>query len=344
MTPVAGKKKINLALQGGGAHGAFTWGVIDAILEDGRVEIEGLSGTSAGSMNAVIFAYGMLKGPEGARKALHDFWKEVSDAGRAYSPAQQLPLEKLLFGHRLEYSIANHWFKMMVHSFSPYQLNPLNLNPLKAIVLKSVDFKELHEKSQTKLWLTATNVRTGRARVFATDELSADVVMASACMPNLFQAVKIDGEYYWDGGFMGNPVLYPLIYDTESPDIVIVHINPIERADIPMTSEEISNRVHEISFNTALIKELRAVYFVHNLMEKGWIKDEYRDQMKNVLIHSIRSDKALEDQSIASKVSADWGFLKMLRDRGRACAQEWLTENFAHLNERSSVDFAKEFL
>lgn len=338
------KKRINLALQGGGAHGAFTWGVIDELLADGRLEIEGISGTSAGSMNAVVYAYGMIQGPEGARQALHDFWRAISLAGKHYSPIQQMPWEKAVFGHKLEYTMAAHWLRMITHTFSPYQLNPLNFSPLRQVLETAVDFSVLEQKSKTKLWLAATNVRTGKARVFSTEEVTADVVLASACLPFLFQAVEIDGEHYWDGGYMGNPVLYPLIYDTESRDIVIVHINPIERPGPPKTAEDIFNRINEISFNTSLIKELRAIYFVQTMIQNDWIKEEHRSKLKDVLVHSIRSDHALSDLSIMTKFSSDWDFLLMLRNRGRSHARQWLDANFVHLNECSSVDLKKEFL
>jgi NTE family protein len=337
-------KTVNLALQGGGAHGAFAWGVLDYLLEDGRLDVEGISGTSAGSMNAVVYAYGVIGGRDAAREKLHQFWKATSDAGEKFSPLKQMPWEKFMHGWKLENSVANHMFKAMTHAFSPYQLNPTNWNPLREVLEATVDFEKLDRESKTKLFIATTNVRTGKARVFNTDEVTADVVLASACLPYLFQAVCIEGEYYWDGGFMGNPVLYPLISDTVSRDIVIVHINPIERAGPPTSSDEIFNRINEISFNTALIKELRAVYFVQNLMDKGWIKDEFKDQLKQVLLHSVRADTAMSDLSVTTKLSSDWQFLTMLRDRGRTYAAEWLDRNFDHLNVRSSVDLRREFL
>jgi NTE family protein len=342
--PAKGKKSINLALQGGGAHGAFAWGVIDKFLEDGRIEIEGVSGTSAGSMNAVVFAYGMLRGPEGARQALHDFWKAISEAGARYSPVKQMPWEKMMHGFNLDQSWASEMFKMVTHSFSPYQLNPMNFNPLREVLEAQVDFDELDRSQQTKLFLSATNVRTGKVRVFNTNEITADVVLASACLPYLFQAVEIAGEYYWDGGYMGNPVLYPLFYHTDSRDVVIVHINPIERPGPPTMSNDIFNRINEITFNSSLIKELRSVFFVQKLIDQGWIKDEFKEQLKYVLIHSIRADNALSDLSVSSKFANDWGFLTMLRDRGRAYASSWLDNHFHDLGVRSSVDLKKEFL
>lgn len=184
-----GVKSINLALQGGGAHGAFAWGVIDKFLEDGRIEIEGVSGTSAGSMNAVVFAYGMLRGPDGARQALHDFWKAISEAGARYSPVKQMPWEKMMHGWNLDQSWASEMFKMVTHSFSPYQLNPMNFNPLREVLEAQVDFEELDRSQKTKLFLSATNVRTGKVKVFNTNEITPDVVLASACLPYLFQAV-----------------------------------------------------------------------------------------------------------------------------------------------------------
>ena len=337
------KKKINLALQGGGAHGAFAWGVLDKFLEDGRVEIEGISGTSAGSMNAAVFAYGMIKGPEGARAALNKFWKEISDAGQKYGMIKLSPIEKMM-GVKLEDASMTKVAKMIQSNFSPYQLNPMDFNPLREVLENCVDFEELEKHSKTKLFLTATNVRTGKARVFDAPEVTADVVLASACLPFLFKAVEINGENYWDGGYMGNPVLYPLIYNTESRDIVIVHINPVERNTLPTTAEEIANRVNEITFNTSLIKELRAIHFVQKILDQNWIKDEHKKKFKYVLMHSIRADVAMSDLSVTSKLSSDWEFLTMLRDRGRAYATDWLKHNFAHLNVRSSVDLEKEFL
>jgi len=191
------RKKVSLALQGGGAHGAFAWGVMDKILEDGRLEIEGLSGTSAGSMNAAVAAYGLIKGPEGAREALHQFWHSISKAGERYSPLQQTPWEKFFHGWKIEHSMANQMFKFMSHTLSPYQINPQNFNPLKDVLEACVDFEELEKHSKTKLFITATNVRTGKARVFDAPEVTAQVCLASACLPYLFQAVEIEGEHYW---------------------------------------------------------------------------------------------------------------------------------------------------
>jgi NTE family protein len=336
---------VNLALQGGGSHGAFAWGVLDHFLADGRIEIEGLSGTSAGSMNAVVYAYGnFVGGVDGARQALHDFWQGVSAASGQWSRVSRSPWDAILGSRAGDNAIAFQAFKAMTAAFSPYQLNPWNLNPLRDLLVKHVDFEALHACRRTKLFLSATNVRTGKAKVFTTPEITADVVMASACLPFLFQAVEIGGEHYWDGGYMGNPVLYPLFYATESRDVIIVHINPIERPGVPTLPHEIDDRVNEISFNSSLIKELRAVAFVQKLLDDDWLKEEHRDKLKHVLIHSVRADKALADLSVGSKFEVDWGFLTGLRDRGRATAAEWLDRNFDAIGVRQSVDLRAEFL
>jgi len=313
---------------------------MDKFLEDGRIEIEGVSGTSAGSMNAVVYAYGKLRGNDSAREALHDFWKAISDAGQRFA-MPRMPWD--IGGHKD--NPLQDLVKSMMSVISPYQSNPLNWNPLREVLEKHVDFEELdRNQGTTKLFICATNVRTGKVKIFHTPEVTADAVLASACLPQVFQAVEIEGEHYWDGGYMGNPVLYPLFYYTKSRDVVILHINPIERPGPPKSSADISNRLNEITFNSSLIKEMRAVYFVQKLLDDGWIKDEFRDKLKYVLIHSVRADNALSDLSASSKMSSDWKFLTMLRDRGRALAGEWLEHNYDHLGVRSTVDLKKEFL
>jgi NTE family protein len=233
----------------------------------------------------------------------------------------------------------------MMSMFSPYQLNPMNYNPLREVLERQVDFEELNKHQDvTKLFICATNVRTGKVKIFDTRQVTPDVILASACLPQVFQAVEIDGEHYWDGGYMGNPVLYPLFYYTDSRDVVILHINPIERPGPPRTAGDIANRLNEITFNSSLIKELRAVAFVQKLLDDGWIKDEFRDRLKYVLIHSVRADQAMSDLNAASKMNSDWRFITMLRDRGRELAGQWLEENFDHIGQRSSVDLRKEFL
>ena len=343
-------KPINLALQGGGAHGAFAWGVMDKLIEDGRLVIDGISGTSAGSMNAVVYAYGRtIGGADGAREALEKFWKAVSDAGQRFSIVKQVFRNPFSFGFKNIFASADaspsfEAMKFVTDSFSPYQLNPTNWNPLLNLLNEQVDFDRLNQCRETKLFLSATNVRSGKVRVFNTHEITAAAVMASSCLPHLFQAVEVDGEHYWDGGYMGNPSLFPLFYNTTAGDVLIVHINPIERDNIPHTSTEIYDRVNEVTFNSSLIKELRSVAFVQKLLDEGWLKDEYRDQLRYVRIHSLRADKALADLNAASKFFSEWDFLTMLRDRGRDYAQQWLEENFDDVGFRSTVDLRAEFL
>ncbi len=343
MNPREGKKKINVALQGAGAHGAFAWGVLDKFLEDDRVEIEGISSTSAGSMNAAVYAFGVMKGNAFAREALHHFWKSISDVGQSYGMVKLTPIEKLM-GVKIEHAVSTALSKMLIGILPPHIINPTNFNPMRQILGEAIDFEELNKNAKTKLFFTATNVRSGRTEVFDSSTISIDVILAGSCFPHLSNAVEIDSEHYWDGSFMGNPVLYPLIYSCDSRDILVVHNNPIERPGVPTSADDIANRVSEITFNTSLIKELRAIYFVQQMQNQGWIKDEFKDKLKHVFIHSLRADAAMMDLSVASRFSYDWDFLMMLRDRGRSFAANWLTKNFDHLNVRSSVDLAKEFM
>lgn len=338
------RKKINLALQGGGAHGAYAWGILDVLLEDGRLDIEAITATSAGTMNACALAYGLMQGGrEKARETLHDFWWNVHKAGQRYNPVQKMPWENML-SWNMDNSIGYFLFDTFTRTFSPYQTNPLNLNPLRDVLAETVDFDALRKCDVTKLFISTTHVETGKVRVFPTDKLTLDVAMASACLPFLFKAVEIDGEHYWDGGYMGNPALYPLFYHTSSRDILIVHINPMEREELPTSAPDIMNRMNEISFNSSLLKEMRAIAFVKKLIEKDMLKDEYKDKFKDILLHSIRADKTMCDLSVASKFSSDWEFLTYLRDRGRDVMTKWLKKNYDDINKRSSVDLNKEFL
>lgn len=340
-------KTVNLALQGGGAHGAFTWGVLDALLEDGRVDFEGVCGTSAGAMNAVVLAHGWLRnGRDGARDALARFWDDIAAEGAIWSPVRP-PADALAWfgvdagtGVAMTHAILETWTRL----FSPYQFNPWDFNPLRRILERHVDFEALAAPRCQKLFICATNVRTGKVRIFANEEVSVDALLASACLPQLFKAVEIDGEAYWDGGYMGNPALYPLFYQTRSADIVVVHVNPIHRDAIPKTPAEIANRVNEISFNSSLLREMRAIAFAAKLVDEGWLKDEYKDRVRHMLMHSIRDDTVMGDIGIASKLNPDRGFLHGLRDHGRRVAQAWLTRHYDDLGHRDSVDLHTEFL
>jgi NTE family protein len=340
----SGVKKINLALQGGGSHGAVTWGVADRLLEDERIEIDAISGSSAGAVNAVACAYGLHQGGNaGAREALDALWKNISDAGKLYSPVQANPFPDNAAGTDMMNAFSYQMFDMVTRTFSPYQLNPFDVNPLKDILDRTIDFGSLRHCKVTKLFISATNVRTGKVHIFETKDITSDVIRASACLPFLFKAVEIDGEHYWDGGYMGNPVLFPFFYESKSSDVVIVHVNPIERDTVPTTAPEIMNRVNEISFNSSLLRELRAVDFVHRLLEEGWLKEGYNNRLRDIRIHSIRSDEALVDYDITSKFRTDWDFLNELKEQGRDIAGLWLDENFDKIGERSSVNLREMF-
>jgi len=334
-------KTINLALQGGGAHGAYAWGVLDRLLEDDRLGFEGISACSAGAMNATVLAYGLTEGGrEGAKVALANFWRRISHSA-LFSPLQPTMLDRLLHNHALESSPAFVALDLTTRLLSPYQFNPLNYNPLRGILEQSVDFERLRSNCAVKLSLSATNVCTGKVKVFESRELSADHVLASACLPFLFQAVEIDGERYWDGGYMGNPALFPLIYGCDSADIVVVHINPLARCTEPRTAAEILNRINEISFNSSLMREMRAIAFVTSLIDDGRIKD---GALKRVLIHAIEADEFMRELSVSSKLNPDWEFLTHLHDVGRETADRWITDNFDRLNVESSVDIRARYL
>jgi NTE family protein len=337
----AGLKSINLALQGGGAHGAFTWGVLDRLVEEERLGFDGISATSAGAMNAAVFAYGLSEGGRaGAKKALANFWRRVSHAA-AFGPLQPTALDRLFGNKALEWSPNFILFDLLSRVLSPYQFNPLNYNPLRDVLAESVDFEKLRMTCcPVKLFLSATNVRTGKVRVFGNDEVDLEAVLASACLPFLFQAVEIDGDPYWDGGYMGNPCIYPLIYDCDSTDVLIVHINPLERKHMPHTAAEILNRINEISFNSSLMREMRAISFVTKLIDSG----EIRSNMKRMLIHSISANEVMNELGHTSKLNADWEFLVTLRDTGRAHAERWLAEHFDRLGRDSTVDIRATYL
>lgn len=343
----ATQKSVNLALQGGGAHGAFCWGILDYLLEDGRLLFEGVSATSAGAANAVVLAQGLLNNNyEEARTTLHDFWKNISAKGIPYSafkpiPSVGFPSLSNIDTYSLDNSLLYYTFDTMTKVMSPYQFNPFNMNPLRKALEESVNFDEVRQKSTLKLFLCATNVETCKIRIFNNQDITVDSVLASACLPFLFQTVEIDGEHFWDGGFIGNPPIFPIIYNCTSQDVVIVHINPINRKGVPKTVTEILNRVNEISFNSSLMREMRAISFVSKLIENKTIA---ADKMKKMFIHSVRSDDEMVTHSVSSKMNTDWKFLTYLRDKGRIVAQTWLDENYDKIGKTSSIDIDKEFL
>jgi NTE family protein len=315
------KKQVALALQGGGAHGAFTWGVLDKLLEDGRLEFEAISGTSAGAMNAVVMADGFMRnGNQGARERLRHFWKAISD-GAKFTPIQRAPLDILMGNWTLDTSPGYNFFDWLSKFVSPYELNPLNFNPLKDVLEETVDFKRVRACEKPLVFVSCTNVETGRVKVFKRDTISADVIMASACLPYVFQAVEIDGVPYWDGGYMGNPVLFPFHDSTKTLDYVIVQTNPVFRKGAPRTAREIMNRVNEISFNASLLQELRSIDFARRLIDEGKLDPAV---YKRINIHIISNDRELAPLGASSKFNAEWAFLEHLFEVGRATAATWL--------------------
>lgn len=324
---------IDLALQGGGSHGAFTWGVLDRLLEEHDLVIEAVSGTSAGAMNAAVMAAGYAaSGPVGAREALEGFWRKVSEAA-AWSPLKRNPMDVLLGRWSLDHSPAYMVLDVMGRLFSPYDLPFGAPNPLEKVLADSIDFARL-ATAPIKVFITATNVRTGRPRVFRNAELSADVLLASACLPSMFRAVEIDGDAYWDGGYSGNPTMTPLVRECVSDDTILVAINPVERPGIPKSARDINNRLNEVSFNAVLLKELRMMALLRQVASPGNAEAAHWSRMR---IHLISSPKMVELGS-SSKLNAEWAFLCMLRDEGRSAADVFLAQHGADVGRRSTLD------
>ncbi|MCP5449537.1 MAG: patatin-like phospholipase family protein [Candidatus Competibacter phosphatis] len=325
---------VDLGLQGGGAHGAFTWGVLDRLLEVPWLRFDGISGTSAGAMNAVVMADGYAAGgPEGARAALEKFWKHVSD-GAMLSPLRRGPLEILTGMWTLDYSPMYLAMDLTSRVFSPYDLGAVgSVNPLRAILEENIDFARV-ASAPIRLFVTATNVRTGRGRVFRNADLTPDVLLASACLPTMFKAVEIDGEAYWDGGYAGNPTMAPLVRECTSQDTILIQINPVERPGTPKTAREIHNRLNEIAFNSNLIKELRAAALLRRVADPGHTEGEVWAKMR---IHRIASEE-MTQLSSSSKVLAEWEFFCRLRDKGRRAAEAFLDAHGADLGVRSTLD------
>jgi NTE family protein len=324
---------VDLALQGGGAHGAFTWGVLDRLLEEPWLTIEAISGTSAGAMNAAVLADGHAAGgAEGARAALEAFWRRVSQAA-LLSPFRRGPLDVLLGRWTLDSSPIFLALDLAARLFSPYDLNPGGANPLSTVLEESVDFDRL-SRAPIKLFITATNVRTGRGRVFRNAEIRPDVLLASACLPTMFQAVEIDGDAYWDGGYAGNPTITPLVHECVSDDTILVQINPVERQGTPRSARDIINRVNEVSFNAPLLKELRMMAVLRQVADPGNTEGA---EWARARIHRIASD-AMTDLGASSKMNAEWEFLAMLRDEGRRAATGFLDAHANDIGRRSTFD------
>ncbi|MBL8640265.1 MAG: patatin-like phospholipase family protein [Alphaproteobacteria bacterium] len=362
-------KKLNLALQGGGAHGAFTWGVLDEFLRQGNLDFEGISATSAGSMNAVIMTQGLITGGvEGAREALEQFWRTISDVGSVFTPVSLnspqvpnffspflSPVPNFLTNWQKEWSknFENGWrdgrnqasqfVNLLSQNISPYQFNPFNYNPLRTILEDMVDFEKIRATKEVQLFITATNVQTGDDKIFRTPELTCDMVLASCALPTIFQAVEVDGQYYWDGGYVGNPSLWPLFYEVSADDVLIVHVNPLIREEIPKNAPAIENRLNEITFNSALLKELRAISFVQKLLQENMLKEQFRSRYRDVLVHAIRAEESMSALDLSSKYDTSWDFLLSLRDQGRAQAKHWLKAHFKDIGQTSTINIARDY-
>ncbi len=332
------RKKVTLALQGGGAHGAFTWGVLDAFLADGRLDVTGISGTSAGAMNAAVYADGLREGgPDRARKQLAEFWRAVSLDGGMSDQQRQLFDAFLGFWDPLKLRLT----QTAGGYLSPYDFNPLDINPLRDVICRLIDFEGLRATDDLKLFIAATNVRTGKGRIFRRPELTIDMLMASACLPTIFKAVEIDGEAYWDGGYMGNPALYPLYTETECCDVILVQINPIRRDDVPRTSSAIMARLNEITFNAPLLQEFRAIDFVARLVDSGRLRDTH---YKKVLLHLVEGGPALDRYGPDTKTEADFDFFIELFNIGFKAGRNFLAENFESIGVRGTLELKEQLV
>ena len=338
--PVA--KKLNLALQGGGAHGAFTWGVLDRLLEEEDIDISAVSGTSAGAMNAVVMAEGWVQnGRQGAKDELARFWGEMSGASKLIEPWLMTPfgsLNKLL---AIDYGPMFTFIDAMTRAFSPYELNPLNINPLRDVLERNIDFARLQACDHLQVFVTATNVETGQPRVFRREEITVEALLASSCLPFLYQAVEIDGVPYWDGGYVGNPSIWPLYYNNKVGDVLLVQINPVMRKGTPKKALDIVNRQNEISFNYSLIAEMRAIHFVRTLIEQGTLDEK---QYRHVNMHMITPPDGIEEMTADSKLNTSWEFFTMLHQLGRDETEHWLKAHKKDIGVDSTFDIAKTFL
>jgi len=327
-------KRISLALQGGGAHGAFTWGVLDHLLQDDRLEIEGISGTSAGAVNAVMVADGLARGGrEEARKRLAEFWRAASFGGNLPGP-QRAVLDRLLAFLPMQGLPVQTFVDGISRYLSPYDLNPLDINPLKGLIERCVDFDAVQAFEDLRLFISATNVHTGHARIFARAEITADVVMASAALPFVFRAVEIDGVPYWDGGYSGNPAILPLAHSDASTDVLVVQINPLERPATPTSARDILHRINEITFNSSLAAELNTIAVIDRLIEQGQLRPAPGYHPVN--LHRI----ALVGRRLtaASRLKTTFDFFEMLQRAGRRAALRFLDTHFDDIGERSTIE------
>lgn len=337
-----GMKPVAVALQGGGSHGAFSWGVMDRLLEDGRFKIEGLTGTSAGGMNAVAVAQGlMIGGLQGAREELRHFWKEIANVGKHSSLNNRGPIDKMMGKFTMYNSPGFMIFDLLSRMFSPYELNPTGHDPLKETIEKCFDFDKLRQYKDCKVFLCATHVFTGRLKIFSLSEIKTECLLATACLPTIHNAVKVDGEYYWDGGFIGNPVFFPLIYNCETPDIIMVQLNPTERKHLPTTSREIADRLNEITNNASVVREMRAISFISDLIDQGLLD---KSKIKRVHMHVIEDESTFQELGWSSKLNTEWEFLTHLFERGRTAADKWIKENYDNVGKKTTALMKDHFV
>ena len=333
-------KKVGMALQGGGAHGAFTWGVLDRLLEEEHIIADAMCGTSAGAINAVACAYGLhTGGPDKAKELLETLWRKVSQTGSFFKPSS---FDKLFGDGDIYNSPGYLMFNNMTQYMSPYNFNPFNYNPLRDILTNIIDFEELQKYNKKKLFICATNVKTNRAKIFSNKEITVDAVLASACLPFLFQAVEIEGQYYWDGGYMGNPPIFPLITNTNLHDIVLVKINSVVIKNVPTTARDIADRVNEISFNSSLINEMKLIHYRNELLRNGILKTDDK-QNREIFVHTISGYDALSQLSYSSKMNTSWAFLLDLKERGRQTASKWLESDYKQVGIKSTFDVEEHF-
>lgn len=343
---MAKTKKINLALQGGGAHGAFTWGVLDRLLLEDDLEISGISGTSAGALNGAALKSGMVSGGrEGARENLEWLWMQVAGVSDLRMGDWMAPFGIQALSKQIEYSWPVVMGNAVTRLMSPYDYGALYINPLSDIVEK-FNYDRVCDHYAPLFYVGATRVRNGKIRIFEGDEIGPDALMASACLPSVFKAIEMfdkttgRDEAFWDGGFTGNPALFPLFNPKLPEDIVIININPLERDEIPTTPAEIQNRINEISFNSSLLRELRAIDFVQRLIEDGTVTS---DRMSRVRIHMIADDALMAKLSATTKMVANPYVINELKEAGQAAAEEFLRKDVDNIGKQSSVDLRAMF-
>jgi NTE family protein len=337
-TAAAGQKVVNLALQGGGSHGAFTWGVLDRLLEEDGLAFEGITGTSAGAVNAVVLADGLAAGGrEGAREALRVYWQKVSklSSGGPLAPSM---IDKANPDYGLEHSLGFIFLEPMTYFAGPYQMNPLNYNPFKNLLAEAINYERVRQQTVVKLFVCATDVETAKVKIFNGKDIDVEHLLASTCLPLLMQAIEIDGQYFWDGSYAGNPAIFPLVYECDTRDILMVHITPSERPGVPTTSPAIMNRMQEISFNTALIREMRTIDHLNRLIDEGRMGGG-----KRLLVHLIEAEDLIRGFSWSSRLNSDWNFLLHLHQLGRMRADQWLAANFDRIGIEPTVDLQEKY-